>query len=122
MAMEVPIAKVRLIVLAFLTLASVEPATACHWFSIWHYRTGQHCPVGASHVVAPPPPGLDNHIPLPDLTRWWVATPTTLLERACCCMLAKGRRASEWRKDSARLLAFNYENAFFGFSGTCASS
>jgi hypothetical protein len=66
--MEVPIAKVRLIVLAFLTLVSVGPASACHWFSIWHYPTRQHCPVAASHVVAPLPPALDNDIPLPDLT------------------------------------------------------
>jgi hypothetical protein len=66
--MEVPIARVRLIVLAFLMLASIEPASACHWFSIWHYPTRQHCRADASHVVAPLPPALDNDIPLPDLT------------------------------------------------------
>jgi hypothetical protein len=71
----VGIARVKFIGTALLTLASIEPASACHWFSIWNYPWKQHCGVAASksigiaQVVPPLPPARDNDIPLPD-RRW----------------------------------------------------
>jgi hypothetical protein len=58
----------RLVVAPLLLLTLVEPASACHRFSRWHYPWPQRCKVDAVLPPTAPETVPQSEIPLPDLT------------------------------------------------------